>query len=346
LDEIGIKTHYFNKEDGYGNLALKFLEKFKYVEAFKPGEYKQKFINYSKIDTILFLGRPTHFEKIIGLKNILYTMFETDKIPNKWPNKINTTYDCVVVPSTEIAEVFRICGVYTKIEILPLFIMGCYKFFKRPIRDTYTFLFVGRMNKFNRKGWYELLLAFTKEFHENNVRLIFKSTDFVSVSNEMMQIMKNDIRIHLIDGVLTNEEINKLYKEADCFVLPSHGEGFGLPAVEAMATGLPVITTNFLGSVDYAKRKYCYPIEIKYLEEAFYAPFYGEVGNWAYIDYKDIKKSMRYCYENQEKARRKGEKASIFVDENFRFKNFSDGLLEIRKKLNVDIVIIKNPKGT
>lgn len=36
----------------------------------------------------------------------------------------------------------------------------------------------------------------------------------------------------------------ELYNAADCFMLPSQVEGFGLPLAEAMASGLPVITTN------------------------------------------------------------------------------------------------------
>ncbi len=345
IDEIGIKTYYLSREDGYGNIALNFLEKFKYIEAKYLFEHKQKPIDYSKIDTILFLGRPTFFEKIIGIKNIIYTMFETDKIPDSWPDKINSTYDCVIVPSTDIAKVFKNCGVHIKIKVLPLFIEDCYRFFERPNRNIYTFLFIGRMNYFNRKGWYELFLAFTEEFSERNVRLIYKSPDFEGISPEMLQIMKKDKRIQLVNGILPNEEIYKLYKKADCFVLPSHGEGFGLPAIEAMATGLPVITTNWLGSSDYAKKRYCYPIKIDYIEEAFYAKFYGDVGNWAYVDYKDVKKLMRYCYENQEKAKKKGKIASEYVDKNYRFKNFLDGLLEIRNKLKKDLIIIKNPRG-
>jgi glycosyltransferase involved in cell wall biosynthesis len=40
------------------------------------------------------------------------------------------------------------------------------------------------------------------------------------------------------------EEIARLYARATCAVVPSLYEGFGLPAVEAMACGVPVITTD------------------------------------------------------------------------------------------------------
>jgi glycosyltransferase involved in cell wall biosynthesis len=35
-----------------------------------------------------------------------------------------------------------------------------------------------------------------------------------------------------------------LYNSSDCFVLPTHSENFGIVIAEALATGLPVITTK------------------------------------------------------------------------------------------------------
>jgi len=47
-----------------------------------------------------------------------------------------------------------------------------------------------------------------------------------------------------IDYLLNGEELATYYSNAACFVLPSLYEGFGLPALEAMACGCPVITSN------------------------------------------------------------------------------------------------------
>ncbi|TMF81331.1 MAG: glycosyltransferase family 4 protein [Chloroflexi bacterium] len=48
----------------------------------------------------------------------------------------------------------------------------------------------------------------------------------------------------LMPGFVSREILRALYHEALCVVLASHGEGFGLPLVEAMACGAPVIAAN------------------------------------------------------------------------------------------------------
>ncbi len=49
--------------------------------------------------------------------------------------------------------------------------------------------------------------------------------------------------IHFL-GRLTDEQLVSLYQQADAFVFPSLIEGFGLPGLEAMAVGLPVIAAR------------------------------------------------------------------------------------------------------
>ena len=48
----------------------------------------------------------------------------------------------------------------------------------------------------------------------------------------------------IFTGYVPDEDLPKLYNAADLFVYPSLYEGFGLPPLEAMACGTPVITSN------------------------------------------------------------------------------------------------------
>ncbi len=52
---------------------------------------------------------------------------------------------------------------------------------------------------------------------------------------------KKDI---ILKGYVSEKEKSELYKNADLFILPSFYEGFGLPVLEAMSYGVPVICSN------------------------------------------------------------------------------------------------------
>jgi glycosyltransferase involved in cell wall biosynthesis len=58
-------------------------------------------------------------------------------------------------------------------------------------------------------------------------------------------------RIEILNTHLSSEEMVMFYQSCDAFVLPTHAEGWGLPTHEAMAMGLPVVTTNWGGSTEF-----------------------------------------------------------------------------------------------
>lgn len=54
-------------------------------------------------------------------------------------------------------------------------------------------------------------------------------------------------------GYLNDYQLSFVYRRAKCFVFPSLVEGFGFPVLEAMACGVPVITSNIMGPAEIGR---------------------------------------------------------------------------------------------
>jgi glycosyltransferase involved in cell wall biosynthesis len=64
---------------------------------------------------------------------------------------------------------------------------------------------------------------------------------FEEAVRALLKVHENDL---VVIGPVSDEELPVLYSMADVFAFPSLYEGFGLPILEAMASGVPVITSN------------------------------------------------------------------------------------------------------
>jgi len=62
--------------------------------------------------------------------------------------------------------------------------------------------------------------------------------------HEMSEINSLGIRDKVTHTAFTEDQLGYIYTQAACFVFPSRYEGFGIPALESMAMGCPVVLTN------------------------------------------------------------------------------------------------------
>jgi glycosyltransferase involved in cell wall biosynthesis len=69
-----------------------------------------------------------------------------------------------------------------------------------------------------------------------------KGWKYTSIEKEMAPLARNG-RVRLL-GYLSDEELPQIYAGATALLYTSHYEGFGLPPLEGMASGVPVITSN------------------------------------------------------------------------------------------------------
>jgi glycosyltransferase involved in cell wall biosynthesis len=116
------------------------------------------------------------------------------------------------------------------------------------IKDKYNLpdnfiLCVGSLEP--RKNLKNLILAFTRL--DKEIRKGFKIViaGFKGWKNkEIMKLIENTKTDIILLGYIKDVELGKLYNAATVFVYPSFYEGFGLPPLEAMACGCPVIVSH------------------------------------------------------------------------------------------------------
>lgn len=290
-------------------------------------------------DIGLAYGFPNSFSSLsMNKKRVGFTMFETTKLPsgkNDWAgstgNWLDTLkdLDLLIVPSNFCKEVFIANGATLPIEVVPLGIdPEMYSLMERPKSDTFTFLMLGTLTIRKNPGY--ALSAFGELFAGNpKAQLILKTQD--GTLGHVTMPHKN---ITVIDRRSTVTEMMKLYREANCFLFPSRGEGFGLPPLEAMATGLPTIMSNNTGMKDFANPEYNYPINGQTeVPASHYPKDWGNIGNWFDPSYKELKDLMWYVYQNQEEAYNKGIKGAQWVKDNWSYDQMAKKLKTILERI-------------
>ncbi len=108
---------------------------------------------------------------------------------------------------------------------------------ERPLR----LLFLGQIN--GRKGVCELLEAML-ELKDEPVELAMVGRSQMEVPDRVRSLAA--VHWH---GQIAHHGAGRFFDHADLFVLPTHSDGFGLTQVEALAHGLPVLTTPFCAQV-------------------------------------------------------------------------------------------------
>ncbi len=252
-------------------------------------------------------------------KNIAIIPFETTIIPASWIEKVNK-FDALFVPCQQNKEAFENCGVKVPIEIIHWGVdTERFTEIERPIRDTFTFGHMGALSI--RKGTDTLIDAFREAFPIHlypNVRLICKT------SSPHYPFMVKDKRIIVQMTAVSHEELMEtFFKQIDCFVFPTRGEGFGLTPLEAMATGVPAIVTGWSGPEEYMNDAVGWKIKYSMSPaKNFTETVYKEnCGDWAEPDKEHLKELMKYAYDHQDEVREKGKMAAEYVRKVWQWKD-------------------------
>lgn len=250
------------------------------------------------------------------------TMFETDRIPDGWVEKCNAM-DEVWVPSSFNLETFLQAGVKEHKLLKMQEGEDTKRFhpdnfpFRIPGSRGFNFLSVFQWTQ--RKGPDILLKAFIQEFQEDeDVALILRCYGRTGPDSdllpELLYFIERELHVPLerippillIPGLIPNADLPRLYTSADCFVLPSRGEGWGRPYAEALCSELPVIATRWSGQLDFLNDANSYLIDCKLAPTPHDTDVEVFAGHqWAEPDVDHLRSLMRHVFTHRADAKKK-----------------------------------------
>lgn len=357
---------------GYGNVSRNYLRALKYIglpvlinlngsiEKELGNDDKELLSNYRYVrrphnnlgqSSILFIhGTPENFvngNKFGFKKRIGITIFETDRIPMNWVNLCNTM-DEIWVPTQFNYRTFTESGVdpskikvihypidYTKYDqIFPPYPFPAQV---KSFRFLYTIAFDFR------KGLDLLIPSFCEEFsNEEDVSLILKiyvpswnqENEYLKVISSYIPVKENNPHIHFIIEKMPQETLLSLYSSCSCYISTERACGWGMPQMEMMAMGKPVISINWGGVTEFMNNSNSFLIQ----PEPELEPVHNELQKarpelylghkWAKVLKQNVKKVMREAFENHIKREEVSTKAKQDMKNKFSFQNISNQIKE------------------
>jgi GT2 family glycosyltransferase/Tfp pilus assembly protein PilF len=274
---------------------------------------------------------PPRWQRPASGKLAVIQPWEFGSLPQDWVNHERDA-DEFWVPSNYVRDVYIASGIAAqKVVVVPNGV-DTKKFhpqvppMKLATKKTFKFLFVG--GTIGRKGPDLLLQAYLKNFTStDDVCLVIKDFGGKSVyagqtfekQISAAQSIPNAPEILYLNEEILPDALPGLYTACHCFVLPYRGEGFGLPVLEAMACGLPVMVTAGGATDDFVRDEFGWRIAASHKifgREVSGMKLSGD-GWLLEPDLAALGQAMREAFTNPDKCRERGRLASKEAQENW-----------------------------
>ena len=266
-------------------------------------------------------------------RNIQWVVFESTRIPATIQPAIQGA-DQVWVPSAWGHSVLTAHGIHAdRIRIVPEGVDGTrfHAHGRRP-RSTarpFRFLTVGKYEQ--RKGIDLTIEAFAQVFANHpHAELVIKSNYFTNHREKHSELQGKiaDLgldNVTLLWGEMTEPQLADLYRACDAFVLPTCAEGWGLPLIEAVAAGLPIITTMHSGHTEFLQHVYDSVLPVSHVMTQIDCPEYcsyypdsmNDWGVWAQPDLNSLVVCMQQALQQEQELYDRAQRNSKIIRERF-----------------------------
>jgi glycosyltransferase involved in cell wall biosynthesis len=303
----------------------------------------------TRVDLTIRHQWPPDFERTASGKLVCILPWEHKAVPVRWIEEIEAKVDEVWTPSQFMRSAFLEAGLPAeRVHVLynavdPDIFRPDGPAMRPPSSKGFIFLFVG--GAIRRKGIDLLLQAYADAFMpDDDVTLVIKdvgSRTFYSHNTKLGDVRQFAARRSCPHTIVLTEEMDDaalaaLYRGANALVLPYRGEGFGMPLIEAMACGKPVITTGEGPALEFSSSQEGYLIPAQEVEVPEPAPPLGRLsGPWTWFEpnVAALAQTMRHVYEHREEAASRGRRAVAIIDQGFTWKRILPIYLERVQRL-------------
>ncbi|MGY6552326.1 MAG: glycosyltransferase [Erythrobacter sp.] len=235
--------------------------------------------------------------------------WEESGFPHSWVDDFNASLTMMTTLSTHIEKILIDNGVS-----VPMITSGCgVDHWDRIVPDhayrvdARRFRFLHVSSCFPRKGVDALLAAYGEAFSiDDDVSLIIKTFD--NLHNEVRQMLadlqsKNPRYPHVVTifGDISDAQLKALYSQCQVMVGPSFAEGYGLPFAEAMLSGIPVITTNWGGQLDFCNPSNSWLVDYRFERAKTHLGVWTSA--WARVDVASLVQAMHAAYHASPETR-------------------------------------------
>lgn len=242
-------------------------------------------------------------ETLLNRRRIGFWLWELETAPQSWQQYLKY-FDEIWSPSLFSANAISQLGAKVKHTGYP-FQYGKPDPKLSPVsrnREIFTALVIAdTQSSIARKNPLASLLAFQSAFpNTKNVRLIVKLSN-AGKGKDDYQTLKSligaDSRLILIEETLNSQAMQGLIVSADVLLNLHRAEGYGLPIVEALQSGVPAIYTNWSSPQEFNHLLGSYPVEYTLTKINDKQNIYKE-GLWAEPDSRSAQKALEKVYEN------------------------------------------------